>query len=1481
MSVVVKKRNAALLWIAVAAVALCAAVLSLLSVASASANITKADDLFVNAQGMSVQADGSAPESFATYNGGTVARDFDTGKSGVLLSAAKQGASVDLAPTFSGDFELTFRAYSSVSYNADTGANDYNRYDIDITQYADLREVTFDFTAADGKAFSVVIRAGEKWNVITPAAHVEISGVAVGYHYLNDATAQNETSTRNANGYYTRIGGTTFCNVTRHGGANTSKDSKPVTFGFDRSNMQIYVRHYGIANKIEQHRVVLDFDDENTGLFALDSFDDYKVSVRFSEIASGKQGNIVVYDINGQSLAGETFDDTAGAQAVVHATTHAVVGQQYVLPEPQAFAVLQGKMPFAGSVRVSNGTKNYKVYSASGQEVSAYSQGCYFVPDAAGTYDITYTATDGLGHAGAAKTVAVRAFADPQVNFLFEGNYRGLSEEGTLGKGSVLDVYPASAVSEVFLRGRADYACVTLYRNNAVYGNLPASPLKEKTSVTLSDEGDYRLVYSVEGLESLGEEIAFTVSAQEPVYTLSETPTVVPAFGTFTVPTLTAQLGGASKRGTATLYAPDGTQVAVSGGKAELTEVGEYKLTYFTRFESTYTHNVYFNSMSSNENVFTGNVLSTSAESGDSGSLYPSKADGIKLTFTAPDVWMEYSRTIDLSKNTPSDPLIKVMVLPSQHGQLDFWQYTVRLTDVNDERNYVDITVFKGSWGNQFSYVRAASADQPLSGWEMDKVLSAYNTGCPINYSFTGETMLGTEACTLYYDYADKAVYVDNIKRAGYSYGNQVIDLDSTDCFSESMLFGGFTTGEVRMSISIQNLQKAEATLLITEINGVSMAKKFIEDSTPPRIGVNFGDYAENDLPLGLAGVAYPIFAADAFDGVDGRLTLSQVRVYKDYQTPAQTEVACADGKFVPSDAGSYTIVYSASDKSGNSAMRTVTVTVAGSLREFGYTFAEEFTDDYFVGEKFRLPSGEADGGSGRLEITTGLYTSGGVKLDTDNLYFTEAGNYSYKINFTDFLGRKGEVVYPVSVTVSDSPVLYDAVVPSVMLSGYTYTLEACTAVDYSTGSLTQPSTRIEVVCGGQKTVLSSLSYMPQISGARDEITINYIAENAAGKKTVHPYPVTVLNVEQNDGIDMAAYFKQTGIDTVRKAGNYVEYETSQALASLEFANPLVANNLQFELYVPAAKNNFDAFKVTYTDIMNSDIAVSIYVYKNAATSWFTLMGVRTEVYGSFFDVRSYGIAVSFNNTSCYFSDINADRLLDKAVLTDAGKPFTGFPSGKVYVTIRFENVRGASAIRVMKLGNQNFSDFDVDLVPPQVQLSGTLPSTLDIDVPVTVPAAIAADVLNPEVSATLTIRRGAETVVNAVAIDKDYVFTPTAYGEYRFIYTVKAGFRSDSYTYIVRVKDKIAPVLEILGDCPKTGKVNTAITLPGATATDNEASDVRIWIFVTQPNGYMYTLEKDTYTVTFATAGRYMITYYIEDNYGNYEYVRNYITVS
>ncbi|NLG81008.1 MAG: hypothetical protein GX490_00590 [Bacilli bacterium] len=1460
-----------------------------LSIDKSLANIiTKETDLFTNAKDMTIIADQEAPASFKLHNGETTQRDFDIDMKGVLLKSSKNGAKVDLTPTFTGNFELTFRAYSATNFH-DVSGSDWNSATIEINPYADLREVTFTFENDEGQSFDVIIRAGEKYNTITPAARVRIAGADFGYHYNYDALVPSETALKNSGGYFTRIGGTTFSNVTRRGGTLTSEKSMPVTFGFNQETMEIYVIHYGIsATRTGDYRVVADLDNPEMGLRGFKSFDNYKVSISMTEITPSREANLIVYSINGQSLAGETFTNNIGPNIMYQPTLNGIVNQKYYLEKPAAYDLLEGKIDFNGKVVVkdNNGTK-VTVYDADGNTLAddLYTDGAYFIPQTTGQYTLTYTAYDQYYLEGTPKSVTIDVYESlPDAVYFIEGNYQGLVETNTVGVNTLLTIYPAKA-SSLLYRGD-DYITpqVTLLKDGDVYEGISKVLADEAVNVTLKEAGSYRIIYSIPGYTQGNKyEVEFTVSNSHPAFVMSDSLYYIQANNqTINIPTVQATLGGETKQASAFVYGPDGARITTTGGELTLERVGTYKITYMVRFNEVYYYHYYFAVNHSGDNLFIPEDTNVDVDHfANSGNLYPSQYNGVKITARANNKAATYREVIDLSNNTKNDLLIELMVLPKTYLVHDTWQFTVRLTDAHNPQNYVDITVFKGSWGDEWSYVKAGSSEQLPAGWENGKVLTAYNTGTPISFSFVGKSNFGAETMRLYYDNAEKAVYVDNIKRPGYSYGNQVIDLDDPQCFPENFLWDGFTTGEVILSISFQYMQASEASLLVKNLNGIELGNPWISDEEAPIITVNTEGYNVNNLPVGLVNTPYPIFNARSYDRLEGVIETS-VKVYKDYQKLTQKEYQITDGKFTPDSTGTYTFLYTSRDASGNISYKTVSINVVDSVAELDYQFDKPLPTNLYVGEKLVISDGIASGGSGNKTVSVKVLDPDGNEVTLDKqILMTKAGTYKVNVTVTDFLGNSRVISHNINVTLSEYPIVADFYLHPILLNGVEYILPDFEAIDYISEQQPVDAVKsIKVKYNGQAIDLGQdRKFTPNVQNHQDQIEVIYVAKSRSSDKAVEKsFTVTVLKAKGETGIDMTKYFMTEGITRAEATNQYIEFFTNTSNAQISFANAVVANGFKFEITVPKATNNVDKIIVTLYDSENPEIAVDIMIYKNssqaAATSYLSINGgEKMEVAGSFYDVTTYGLSVSYNQASKYLIDVNGNKSLDKIRTTKYGEVFNGFTSGKVYVNISFGEVTGEASLRVQSINNQIFSQDTLDRIRPEVQLVEPIMLTGEINAPFKAPRAIAADVLDPNVTLTLEIKNASGTVYKG-PIDADYIFNPTEYGVYRFIYTATdSSNRSSSTTYIVTIKDRIKPSITLNGKVPQKGQVNKDITLPTATVQDNFAEEMRLWIFVVTPEGEIRALPEGTYTFTPTLRGLYRITYYVQDDYNNYVY--------
>ncbi len=324
-------------------------------------------------------------------------------KAGVLFESKKTGASaigsqISFTQEFVGRSEFDFRVFSENTYSeylesgkkkGGAGAGIWGAYAENWE--LDLKELAFTFTDTNsGAAFTVYMAGGQDW-----ASSLVAMRVGAGKVGENTGAGLNYSDAAVTNGVYkarfnTTLRGTTFCNacVSEPLDSNVksiSTNTKSTAFGFDPASMQIYGYSHGIKVNNTQKILVADLSDEtniiNQGAEnAYVPFENYTVTVTLTDVAVARTPKLLIYSVNGQSLAGENgkMTDNSGASASASIQARAISGQSYKLPAVQAFDIMDGAIGYQGEVCVKQGDTVLL-------EKQAYSAGLSFTPN--GTED--------------------------------------------------------------------------------------------------------------------------------------------------------------------------------------------------------------------------------------------------------------------------------------------------------------------------------------------------------------------------------------------------------------------------------------------------------------------------------------------------------------------------------------------------------------------------------------------------------------------------------------------------------------------------------------------------------------------------------------------------------------------------------------------------------------------------------------------------------------------------------------------------------------------------------------------------------------------------------------------------------------------------------------------------------------------------------------------------------------------------------------
>lgn len=301
----------------------------------------------------------------------------------IKTGRAAAGSSVTFNQTYTGLFELDFRAYTKYKDNDANWWDGGNWYDRNNAE--EIRMLAITLTDADsGEKFTVGVAAGRNWNgkQVTARAYYGEVRTLRNYQdgtYIYEGNMFTEGTTAPVD-----LSGTDF---TRHSGKST-------LIGFDPTSRDIYY-YNGTAKTVianinnDEHVAKM-----GTGATALKNskFENYTVTVTVAGMTPDTDANtpaptakFIIYSLNGQALgaAGGSLSVTTGPSFSAR-PRKAVAGAEYVIPAPRTVSVLNGEIPFNGTVKVTDGEENEVLAETD------FTDNLKFTPAAGKTYKITY-----------------------------------------------------------------------------------------------------------------------------------------------------------------------------------------------------------------------------------------------------------------------------------------------------------------------------------------------------------------------------------------------------------------------------------------------------------------------------------------------------------------------------------------------------------------------------------------------------------------------------------------------------------------------------------------------------------------------------------------------------------------------------------------------------------------------------------------------------------------------------------------------------------------------------------------------------------------------------------------------------------------------------------------------------------------------------------------------------------------------------------
>lgn len=968
---------------------------------------------------------------------------------------------------------------------------------------------------------------------------------------------------------------------------------------------------------------------------------------------------------------------------------------------------------------------------------------------------------------------------------------------------------------------------------------------------------------------------------------MTETLSAQYAFGdVFTVPECTFKKEGKAAQGIASLQFPDGSYTA--DAQATLNQSGNYVLRYIATIDgSVYTK----------EYPFTVHGRLASYESDKTSMEYGfcthlgASSRGLTVRIANGDA-LAFDHVFDMTKVTTSTKLLEGFILPNVQGTADFTKMVFTFTDVEDPSVKL---VYHGNFHNDsnaygLTYFTAAGNGQIHCGLEYVGNLHVGGTlGCMVPHSFiamdTGLYWGAQAPQPAAPDDKTFCISYDYKTNQAWAGGKIISDLDDSNYYDS--LWFGFPSGKAKLTISALNYNDATANMCFTSILGVDLSAENYIDDEAPIITVD-SDY--ETMPSAVVGKSYPIPTAKASDRVSGACSVN-VSVWHGYGSEDAKMVDITDGKFRADEVGTYAIVYEASDYSGN--VQKEVLWVRAYLSQYVEKLAVDLVQSTLqleVGRLQSLPEVSISGGSGRVDVSYTL-TKGKKECPIVGGQFRleEAGEWVLTCTAIDYIGNVAVDVCVVNATVGDKPILNETpYLPAAYVSGGEYVLPALYANDYSSGAKVEKLCGVSVVCGGKtSTYQAGDVFTPTAKNDGETVKIAYTCDGETLFETEIPVLIVMGKENSRTVLKVEKYFYTAG--DVSFENNYsldgvnglkMTAESASDSVKAVFAAPQLADEFSLAMYTMPQKSSFTQMNLTLTDSLDGSVFVTASLSKDDGQTKMRVGDTEISLAFDFDGSVAASYTLGFKNGEFL---VNGTTSVAVSKTAD-GKPFDGFPSGKVYFSVELTEAQAGASIFMHKISGINANSTQ-DKMGPYLTTQQPVVTNAVKDSVYTVQKIIACDVFSPTVTALLTVISPSGEVVTSldgvllsgVDATKDYQISLTEYGEYLVTVVAKEGeswnYSNESYfDYSLSVIDGEKPTLQFKGDFAGSLKVGELLIVPDYEVSDNftPRENIQVVKMIINPKGMPVYLHGNVNAIKCEYAGTYKIYFYVYDEMGN-----------
>lgn len=1261
--------------------------------------------------------------------------------------------------------------------------------------------------------------------------------------------------------------------LTKAASAGFRNDGETARFGFDPETMEVYCYNNGAKS------VMVDLDSEqslatnrfNTNVI-YKGFSSYSVEMTVEGI-TGESAQFIIYSINGQNLSG---DNSAGPVLSGNPKiSNAVVNQEYTVD----FSAITTYDFIDGFKNDYKG--NIDLISPSGKSTPVVNG--KFTATETGEHFLRFTPVDSEGVSGTSKDVKIMvlgAMPDPTIELAFP------LENYTIAKDTLVYFPSVTAESKLDLYNEPISPVLTIKKNGKTVTSYDATNFSQ---YMFTETGEYTVeISAVDVLDTEVKKTAtVTVTDSAPYIEFAgKMENIYVVDTTLNIPT--AKVAGGSV--TTMIEYPDGR--SLSANCVVLDALGVYKVTYKATVGGTSSEYVkYFVVDRTSASLLTNYsaITSTSAVAPD----YAAEAyEGVKITGSRSMSTARWANVINLKDNTADDKLLEFFVMPEEQGVKEYTTFQIKLTDIYDPTRFVILQFEEDPYADDYVMDGSVCANT-------DNIFASIKSLRMSPYgAFNSSRYYGWYPAiktTIYYDYETMTISgslpnQNNTTATKYD----LVKLDNESVLGIGNGFKGFTTGEVYLDITFVTLSSSSPDMLIMNVDGQDLSTEYVVDTTAPFFCIDYDGNDEDNLPYGLVGSEYPIYSAVARDTVDGLCAAPDVKVYYYESDGSRSRYSnVTETTFIPNKEGKYGIEYVASDKHGNEAVHVVTVDIVSEIPEITYDWGDIKTENVYTGIKYTIPTGKAEGGSGKLKITTKITLNDEeIVLDGSSFIPEKSGDYVITVTIEDYLKNVKELEKVITVTANPNPVLVEATVPSGVIVTPTgdvgnekkergITFAEWKAFDYSMGTegvlpVTITVKLKDAPASTAITLGNDRKWIPTTAGIYE---VSFSAVNDNGIKTEVIKEVEALDLTQK-GIYLSNYFTKEGVTITAPSRSSFQISAEKSGATVSFVNALPADGFNVRFSVPGGKNGFESLTITLVDSVNPEekLVMTIvkevapegtedYKYVDESAIW--VNGIEREILGSFHNISNNPFDISYDNDSHILTDYVGNTITTVSEKEDGSK-WSGFTSGKVYMSMTFNGVESDSMIALSMICGQAFGSAASDRSEPSVILPVAQPA--EYGEKLIIPAANAYDVLSKltEFKVTVVAPSG-KVLLDGVDATVDYELDVTEYGNYDVKYYVEdsSGNKTGSYGiqgYIVTIRDKVPPTLTITGEVPTSIKAGTEFVAPSAILADNRvggSATLTIWWIL--PSGRMIKADADgkisaEYT---ATKGDYKLVYY------------------